>query len=142
MHTDKFVEGDLDDKTVKTLDDKVLYFVHRLWSVRYRTLMNKKQLPSELQSYSGEGLLCEEGTSERDREAFKEAERILEGVRFGAYVTEMSLLVRGLPVDTWELWVGNFIEYVVAASGAVTDVEFVGLFLKAFGSCIVLYGGK
>lgn len=142
VHTDKFVEGDLDDKTVKTLDDKVLYFVHRLWSVRYRTLMNKKQLPSELQSYSGEGLLCEEGASERDREAFKEAERILEGVRFGAYVTEMSLLVRGLPVDTWELWVGNFIEYVVAASGAVTDVEFVGLFLKAFGSCIVLYGGK
>ena len=142
VHTDKFVEGNLDDKTVKILGDRVLYFVHRLWSGRYRMLMNKKQLPSELQSYSGGGLLCEEGASERNREAFKEAETILGGMKFGAYVTEMSLLVRGLPVDTWELWVGNFIEYVVAASGAVADVELVGLFLKTFSSCIVLYGEK
>lgn len=141
-HTDKFVEGNLDDRTVKMLGDKVLYFVYRLWTVRYRTLMDKKQLPSELQSYSGEGLLCEGGASERDREAFREAERILEGAKFGAYATEMPLLVRGLPVDTWELWVGNFIEYVVAASGAVADVELVGLFLKTFDSCIVLYGEK
>ena len=142
VHTDKFVEGNLDDKAVKILSDKALYFVHHLWSVRYRTLMNKNQLPSELQSYSGEGLLCEEGASEKDREAYKEAERILEGIKFGAYVTEMSLLVRGLPRNTWELWVGNFVEYIVAASGAVADVELVGLFLKTFNSCIVLYGEK
>ena len=144
VHTDKFVESNLDDSNniVEILSNKVLYFIHRLWSARYRTLMDKNQLPSQLHSYSGEGMLCEEGASERDREAFQEAERVLEGIKFGVYVTEMSLLVRGLPVDTWELWVGNFVEYIIAASGAVADVEHVGMFLKTFSSCIMLYTEK
>lgn len=139
IHTDKFVESDIDESQEKILSDKVLYFVHRLWSTRYRTLMQKKQLPSQL--HNRESILCEGGATEEDMAAIKEADRVLQGVKFGAYVIEMAQLVRGLPRDTWELWVGNFIEYVVVASGTVEDVKEVGVYLKMFSSCIVLYAG-
>ena len=134
VHTDKFVENSIDEIKEKELSDKVLYFVHRLWSTRYRTLMKKNQLPN--QSEDGGSLLCGGGWTEVEREALREAESVLEGVKFGAYVTQMAELVRGLPRDTWEIWVGNFIEYVIVASGSV-DARFVGLYLQMFSSCIV-----
>ena len=138
IHTDKFVERDIDDVRERELSDKVLYFVHRLWSTRYRTLMQKKQLPERLSN--GVSILCEHSSeAEVDREAVQEAEHVLEGARFGVYVMEMAELARGLPRDTWELWVGNFVEYLVLAGGAVEDVKYVGLYLQAFSSCIVKY---
>ena len=142
VHTDKFVESSIDEVKEKELSDKVLYFVHRLWSTRYRMLMQQKQLPNKL--VSGESILCEDtnGGMEVDREAVKEAEEVLEGMRLRVYIMEMAELSRGLPKDTWELWVGNFVEYQVLSGGAVDDVRFVGLFLQTFSSCVLKYVGK
>lgn len=137
VHTDKFVAESVDSskEMEKSFSDKVIYFVHRLWSARYRTLMERRQLPGALGN-GEERMLCEGGLTEVDKEFIKEAERVLEGARFGAYVTEIAELVRALPEDTWELWVGNFIEYIVIATGAVENAKFVGLFLKTFASCV------
>lgn len=133
--TDKFVESSIDEIKVKELSDKVLYFVHRLWSTRYRTLMQKKQLPSD--TSNRENILCGAGQREVEKQSLREAESVLAGMRFGAYITEIAQLVRGLPRDTWELWVGNFVEYVVLASGSVGNARYVGLYLQLFSSCFV-----
>ena len=135
IHTDKFVENSIDAAKEQLLSDKVLYFVHRLWSTRYRILMEKGQLPSQLDDEGS--ILCESVLTEGDREAVGEAERVLEGMKFGAYVIEIAQLVRALPRDTWELWVGNFVEYIIVASSSVEDVGYVGLYLSQFSSCIV-----
>ena len=133
--TDRFVENSIDENKVKELSDKVLYFVHRLWSTRYRTLMHKKQLPSD--TVDGGIILCSGGQGEVQKQSLREAESVLAGVRFGAYIIEIAQLARGLPRDTWELWVGNFVEYIVLASRSVDNATYVGLYLKLFSSCFV-----
>ena len=133
--TDRYVESSIDEIKVKELSDKVLYFVYRLWSTRYRTLMHKKQLPSDTSSRGN--ILCGGGQREVEKKSLREAESVLAGMKFGAYITGIAQLVRGLPRDTWELWVGNFVEYVVLASRSVDSARYVGLYLQLFSSCFV-----
>ena len=105
------------------------YFVHQLWSTRYKHLMLNGELPEVF--HEGEHILCEGGDKQA---AVSASEAILKDVHYGAYVEQVSQLVRGLPLETWELWFGNYVEYIAASA---VEVEYVGLFLKHFSSCTV-----
>lgn len=115
-------------------DSNGVYFVQQLWSTRYRYLMEAGELPST--PHKGAHILCE-GDSENStvtEMVHRAGERIREDVHYGAYFEEVSQLVRSLPKETWQLWVGNYVEYI--AANAVSDVKYVGLFLKHLSSCI------
>ena len=125
---DKFRNG-LQTEANALSDTGAVYFIHRLWSTRYRTLMVDGKLPSS----SPEGsILCEGGWSSREMD---EAKTAAHTAMFGEYAQGVGTLVEGLPEDTWELWVGNYVEFVVA--NAVPGVEYVGMFLKHFSSCLL-----
>lgn len=124
---DAFVDGLLKNSVLS--DTGAVYFIHRLWSTRYRTLMSKEELPSTLPDSSI--LLCE-GENSTGLE-IEEAKAAIHSVKFGEFVKTVGELVREFPSDTWELWVGNYVEFVVAS--AVPGVEYVGVFLKYFSSC-------
>lgn len=111
------------------------YFLHRLWAVRYKTLLDKRQL--RIPQHLGEGsypILCELGDHSKMEEATREARMLTQKAtsRFEEYTAAVAELVRELPADTWELWLGNYVEFVVANA---VDVEHVGLFLEHCSSC-------
>ena len=110
------------------------YFVFQLWSTRYRTLMENAELPRELPN--GSAVLCESGSKEMKGLVHKVDSDILEDVHYGAYVEQIGQLVRGLPEQTWPLWIGNFVESV--AYRVVEDAQYVGLYLMHWNSCIKL----
>lgn len=127
--------------------DRRLHFVHRLWDARYRTLMERGQLPSSFSPSSKEeeeegggrrrrGILCEgaDSTSE-EMETMQEVLSAMAEIDFKEYTREVARLVKKLPQDTWELWVGNYLEFVVAQA---VPVHYVGLFLRHFRTCIDL----
>ena len=120
----------LDNNELK-MANKALYFVYRLWTTRYRTLMEKGQLPAHYHNRTG--VLCESGSVDKHQLLTKRALSALEGVELRGFTEQVAQLVRGLPPSTWDLWVGNYIEYL--AAGAVR-VEHVGLFLQHFHSCV------
>ena len=120
-------DGFLDDHGPKVAENKALYFVYQLWTTRYRTLMERGHLPS---TYEG-AVLCESGNMEK--QLSQRALSALEGVEFTGFVEEVARLVRGLPPDTWNLWMGNYVEYLAAS---VVRVEHVGLFLQHFDTCV------
>ena len=123
--SDKFLDQDNDK-----ISDKSLYFIHRLWSTRYRTLMERGgHLPS---TYSNGDILCESGGNGEQLLA-EEAVSALEEVDFREYAEGIGHMARSLPEETWELWIGNYVEYIVAN---VVNVKYVGVFLKQFASCL------
>ena len=128
VYSDKFVEKDLSMETPKWTD-KALYFVYRLWTTRYRYLMEAGQLPNQLEG--GKELLCESQTKDTN---FQEALSKSNTAQFEVHAEQVGQLSRGLPAVTWDLWLGNYVEYI--AANAVPEVEYVGLFLKHFSSCI------
>ena len=106
------------------------YFVHQLWSTRYAHLM-EEELPSKF--HNGSHILCKEGSNQDLQVTLTVDENIQNDVHYGAYLEQVSQLVRGLPKETWQLWIGNYVEYMVA--NIVSDVKYVGLFLQHFSSC-------
>ena len=126
--TDKFRDGYQGDDSALS-DTGAIYFMHRLWSTRYRTLMADGKLPNSLPDSD---ILCER---EWNREEIGEAKTAAHTAMFGEYAQSVGALVEELPGDTWELWVGNYVEFVVA--NAVPSVEYVGVFLKHFSSCLL-----
>lgn len=120
-----------DQSNMAKLKDEQSYFVQQLWSTRYKHLMEKGELPEIF--HGDKHILCEGGESQDLQAAVSASEAILKDVHYGAYLEEVSQLVRGLPQDTWELWVGNYVEYI--AADVVDKVEHVGLFLKHLTSC-------
>ena len=117
--------------------DRRLYFVHRLWDTRYRTLMERGQLPSSFSSEDGRhGILCEAGDSKSiEMETMQEVLSAMAEIDFKEYTREVARQVKRLPRDTWELWVGNYLEFVVVQA---VPVQYVGLFLQHFRTCIDL----
>ncbi len=107
-------------------------FVYQLWSTRYRTLMVKGELPLEVPN--GASILCENNTAEVREVAIRVDLDITEDIHYGAYVEQIGYLVRGLPEQTWQLWMGNFIESV--AYQVVRDPQYVGLYLRHLNSCV------
>ena len=79
------------------------------------------------------GVLCESSNVEKDLKWSQRALAALEDVEFMGFVEEVAQLVRVLPPDTWNLWMGNYVEYLAAS---VVRVEHVGLFLQHFDSCV------
>ncbi len=105
--------------------------IKQLWSTRYRDLMEKRELPN---SYLNGGYILCEGEGDGGLQVVIETDAdILRDVHFGAYVEEVSHLLRGLPDETWELWLGNYVEYI--AANVLSNVKYVGLYLKYFSTC-------
>lgn len=119
----------LDEHEPKLPENKALYFVYQLWTTRYRTLMERGQLVSTYER----GVLCKSSNVEKDLKLSQRALAALEDVEFMGFVEEVAQLVRALPPDTWNLWMGNYVEYLAAS---VVRVEHVGLFLQHFDSCV------
>lgn len=103
--------------------DPALYLLHRLWSVRYGHLINSKMIQSSLPK----GLSCRD--SKFTAQDISEA---LTSEHVKSFVSNVTKLAAELPTDTWELWLGNYIEYLVFLA---VDVDRVGAFLKDLEHC-------
>lgn len=108
-----------------------VYFIYQLWSTRYKFLMENGEVPSTFRSETH--VLCEAGDGASTQAAVLADNSIARDVHYGIYLEQVAQLVRGLPAETWQLWVGNYVEYV--AANVLADVQHVGVFLKHFGSC-------
>eukprot|EP00731_Ephydatia_muelleri_P028041 Em0019g914a len=111
--------------------DTAAYFVYRLWRARYSLLMEEGKLPSSLEG--GEPILCEAGEPAALLKMLMETLEVLSGQHVKEHGDSVATLLRQLPVDTWEIWAGNYVEYVAASA---VDVRHVGLFLMHLTSCI------
>ncbi len=130
VYTDSFLEQPAPEVT-----DKQLYFVHRLWSTRYGRLMEKGELPIDYTGGVGgrETVILCENEREEGRLLAQEAVAELTVAQLEEFSETVGRLVGELSRDTWELWVGNYVEYIAASA---VDVEYVGVFLREFASCV------
>lgn len=115
----------------RELSNPYSYFVHQLWVTRYKFLMESGEVPNTF--LDGEPVLCEAMDDAITQSVVSADSSISKDVHFSIYLEQVSLLARGLPADTWQLWMGNYVEYV--AANALGDVQHVGIFLKHFSSC-------
>lgn len=105
--------------------DSALYLVHRLWRVRFKHIMENKLITNSLPK----------GTSCRNTQfTLQDVSQAMTSDQMKSFVSTVTKHVAHLPADTWELWLGNYIEYL--ASVAV-DVDKVGAFLKDFEHCLI-----
>ena len=118
------------NKEVMKMDTSA-YFVHRLWRGRYSVLMEEGKLPSVLEG--GGPILCEAGDRVALLTLLTETLEVLSGQDVREHGDSVATLLRELPSDSWEIWAGNYVEYI--ATSAV-DVRHVGLFLRHLTSCI------
>lgn len=125
------------DPTLETwVGTKHRYLVHRLWSVRYRRLMERGEQDGNFtKDGQRRSLLCENGSLPKSlsRVFFKGIAEELEKTNMENYLRNLAQLIARLPKDTWELWFGNYLEYVAAST---VKLKHVGLFLRHFDSCI------
>ena len=131
---DKFSNVKNDTYNHKTLD-KVLYFIKRMWKARYQRLLLDGTLP---RGYKGSPILCELGNSHI--ELINEMlEVYYKPASLQYYIMDYSALVGQLaiqlPRDTWELWIGNYVEYLAATA---VGPDHVGYFLQNFDTCFAL----
>ena len=91
--------------------------------MRYGHLMDSKLIPSSLPK----GLSCR--TSRFTAQDISEA---LTSEHVKSFVSNVTKLATELPTDTWELWLGNYIEYLVFLA---VDIDRVGAFLKDLELC-------
>ena len=124
----------LDNPNLKPLHGG-FYYVYQLWTTRYRMLMESGHLPDGTSDETGEGVLCEHMDRQDMKTIREEVTEILEGVGLGDYVERVVVRLEQLPDDTWELWVGNYIEFLVFSA---VEVQEVGAFLRHYGSCFSL----
>ena len=108
------------------------YFVFKLWQGRYSKLMKRNEIHSSFSSKNGRrnSLLCE--NSVLPSLFFQGISQKLYEAPVEEYLNKITQLMMKLPRDTWELWFGNYVEFVVAQS---VDLLDVGLFLKHYDSC-------
>ena len=115
--------------------DKVLYFIQRMWKARYQHLLHDGTLPK---SYKGSPILCElenshiELVDEMLEVYYKPASLQYYIMDYSALVGQLAIQ---LPTDTWELWIGNYVEYL--ATTAVAP-DHVGYFLQNFDTCFTV----
>lgn len=126
----------LDNQSLRNLEGE-LYFVYQLWTTRYRTLMEGDSLPNGVHkdTSTSEGILCERMSSKESKMEREAATVSLSEAGLQEYVERVAGDVERLPEETWELWTGNYVEYLAATA---VQVEMVGVFLRHYGSCILL----
>ncbi|XP_011403823.1 PREDICTED: uncharacterized protein LOC105312682 [Amphimedon queenslandica] len=108
------------------------YFMFKLWQGRYSKLMKRNEIHSSFSSKNGRrnSLLCE--NSALPSLFFQGISQNLYKAPVEEYLTKITRLMMKLPRDSWELWFGNYVEFVAAQS---VDLLDVGLFLKHYDSC-------
>ena len=123
----------LDNQNLKPLEGE-FYFVYQLWTTRYRTLMEQGLLLDGVHdTTSDKGLLCENMSENDSKAELESVTSALEGSGLQAFVQSAAANIERLPDDTWELWTGNYVEYVATTA---VEVDLVGAFLRHYGSCI------
>lgn len=117
--------------------DKVLYFVRRMWKARYEHLLLDGTLPK-----SSSPILCELQNS-----YIKLIDEML-GVYYKPpslqyyimdYSASVGQLAIQLPADTWETWIGNYVEYLAATA---VGPDRTGYFLQNFDTCFDLLSSE
>ena len=112
------------------------YLVHKLWTTRFQRLMEKGEqsnyFTDDERTSHRKALLCENDTSLSHSHKLEIAEW-LKKVNMDNYLNRLRELVAKLPSDTWEIWFGNYLEYITAN---VVSLQHVGLFLRHSNSCI------
>lgn len=119
--------------------NRILYFVQRLWKARYQHLLLDGILP---RTYKSSPILCELQNSDIElidemlEVYYKPASLQYFIMDYSATVGQLAIQ---LPTDTWELWIGNYIEYL-----AMTAVgpDHVGYFLQNFDTCFTLLSSE
>ena len=131
--TDKF-----NDKEEKSFDNGHSYFMYKLWRGRFSKLMDNGVLHSNFTTKKGhrKSLLCEVPLPALFYEGIAQK---LGQTKISTYFKQLPKLIKKLPRDTWELWFGNYIEYIAAQS---VDILDIGIFLKNFDSCIKYFPQK
>ena len=131
---DKFSGGSNDAHRYEIMNE-VSYFVLRLWQGRYKHLVSDGTLPN---SIKGSSILCEQDNSDIEL-IYELLELYYQPASLQYFIMDYSArvgkLAIQLPVDTWELWLGNYVEYIVANS---VGPDYVGYFLQNFDSCFTL----
>jgi len=131
---DKFSDGSNTTHKYKTMN-KVSYFVHRLWQARYKHLISDGTLPN---TFKGSSILCEQDNSDIEL-IYDMLELYYQPASLQYFIMDYSAAVGKLaiqlPTDTWELWIGNYVEYIAANS---VGPDHVGYFLQNFDSCFTL----
>lgn len=134
---DKF--SDVKNTTYKheTLDE-VLYFVQRLWRARYEHLLLDGSLPRNNKT----SILCELQNSHIEL-IDEMLEVYYRPPSLQYYIMDYSAavgqLVMHLPMDTWELWIGNYVEYLAATA---VGPDHAGYFLQNFDTCFNLLSSE
>ena len=131
---DRFIEDGVKPEQFYSAGE---YLVYRLWSSRYKRLMAVGQQADKFAEVTSarKGILCEGGALPA---LFFQgiAMKLQKETSLNKYIAELPKLIQRLPQDTWELWFGNYLEFMTAN---VVELKYVGLFLKHFGSCIKSY---
>lgn len=113
------LEEDREDGSV----EKSLYFVRRLWRTRYRSIMKAKQIPVSLPK----GINCQKSDVAKSE--------VIEGLNgLDGFLTKVTDLVVKIPTSTWEIWTGNYIEFL---SSVAVGPENVGAFLQNLQQCLL-----
>ena len=107
--------------------------MYQLWTTRYRTLMEQGLLPDGVHNTAEEGVLCENMNEKNSKAELESATTALEESGLQTFVQSATANVERLPDDTWELWTGNYVEYIATTA---VEVDLVGAFLRHYGSCI------
>ena len=93
--------------------------------------MEEGKLPSTFEN--GPAILCEAGGRGDVLKVLTETLELLNGNQVKEHGDVVAELLGELPEDTWEIWAGNYVEYVAMST---VDVHHVGLFIKHLTSCI------
>lgn len=110
------------------------YFMSKLYHSRFAILMKQGVLYSNYteKQQRRKSLLCE--NDHLPPLFFQGIAQKLVKTSLEKFLKRLPYLIKGLPQDTWEIWFGNYIEYL--AANAVTDLRYIGVFLKHFDTCI------
>ena len=102
----------LDNENLKPLEGG-LYFVYQLWSTRYRTLVERGNLPGGVRDDGSSertdeaALLCEAMSREESRREVETVTGTLVEAGLNRFVVEVAWSIGRLPEETWELWAGE-----------------------------------
>ncbi|KAI6653760.1 hypothetical protein LOD99_3264 [Oopsacas minuta] len=120
------------------LKRKSTYQLFKMYKIRYK--LTQRVLEYSIGSHSPwsdeyNGMLCEgeELYEELVRDVIKEMYSGRNKVLLNAYLQNIANLVAKLPNDTWEIWLGNYIEFLAFNT---VPVEMVGNFFKHSFSCL------
>ena len=123
-----------DSDSVKTKDR---YLMERLWTSRYKMLMEKNVLSNTFSSVRNphrKSLLCEQDFL--PDLFYKGIAQKIDSSSISKYLVSIPKLISRLPMDTWETWFGNYVEFIAYKAVPLKDI---GMFLKNYHTCIQFF---